>query len=146
MKRISTIFAVLIAVLICFASCGSSSSEDEPTPTPTPTPENPTGKVAYLTAKEFAASEWSGTDANSKEVTLKVTSITEMTLNYYTKTLAKKTEEFTLQTAQIAYTFDEATGKFSGKDGSGTQYSGSLTSKTALKLKMPSEEVAMTKK
>ncbi len=146
MKKIITI---LFAALICLSamSCGSSSSGgDEPAPTPTPTPDNPTGKVAYLTAKEFASSEWSGTDANGKSVTLKVSTTTEMTLNYYTKSLAKHTEDFTLQTATIAYTFDEAAGTFSGKDGSGAQYSGTLTGKTTLKLKMPTEEVALTKK
>ena len=136
-----------MAIALCLASCGSSSSGgDEPAPTPTPTPDNPTGKVAYLTAKEFAASEWGGTDANGKSVTLKVSTSTSMTLNYYTKTIAKHTEDFTLQTATIAYTFDEAAGTFSGKDGNGTQFSGTLTSKTQLKLKMSTEEVSLAKK
>ncbi len=147
MKKIITILFAAMAIALCLASCGSSSSGgDEPAPTPTPTPENPTGKVAYLTAKEFASSEWSGTDANGKSVTLKVSTSTSMTLNYYTKTIAKHTEDFTLHTATIAYTFDEAKGTFSGKDGSGVQYSGTLIGKTTLKLKMPTEEVALTKK
>ena len=141
------IITILFAAIVCLASCGGgSSSGDDPEPTPAPTPENPTGKVAYLTAKEFAASEWNGKDANGQDVTLKVTSTTEMTLNYYTKALAKNTDNFTLQTATIAYTFDEAAGTFSGKDGSGAQYSGTLTSKTLLKLKMSSAEITLSKK
>ena len=138
-----------MAVVFCLASCGSSNSSDdpEPTPTPTPTPDNPTGKVAFLTAKEFSSTEWSGKDGDSQDVTLKVTSTTEMTLNYYEKTtLSKNTEpSFELKTATITYTFDEAKGTFSGNDGN-TQYSGTLTSKTALTLKMPTAEVSLTKK
>lgn len=143
MKKIITF---LFAALVCLASCGSGGSGDEPEPTPTPTPDNPTGKVAFLTANEFAASEWSGKDANSQDVTLKVTSTTSMTLNYYTQTLAKHTEDFSLQTVTISYAFDEAKGTFSGKGNDGAQYSGTLTSKTLLKLKMSSAEITLTKK
>ena len=146
MKKITLIFAVFFAAAICLASCGGSSNGgDEPEPTPQPSPDNPTGKVAYLTAKEFVSSEWSGKDGNSQDVTIKVNTATDMTLNYFTKTLAKNTDNFTAQTVTITYTFDEAKGTFTGKGNDGAQYSGTLTSKTALTLKMPSAEVSMKK-
>lgn len=142
MKKILFIFVALI----CLASCGSGSGGDEPEPTPQPTPNNPTGTVAYMTAKEFVGTEWSGNDGNNQDVTIKVNSATDMTLNYFTKTLAKNTDNFTAQTVSIAYTFDEAKGTFSGKGDDGAQYSGTLTSKTSLKLKMSSAEIILTKK
>ena len=134
MKKLSTIFAVLFAALICVTSCGSSSDDGND---PAPTPSN-----VILSAKDFVNTEWKGSDKNSKEVTLKVSSSTNMTLNYYTKTLAKGTEEFTLQSVTIAYTFDETKGSFTGKDGD-TQYSGTLTDSKTMTFKMPSEEVTL---
>ncbi|MBR4215809.1 MAG: hypothetical protein IKR94_10865 [Bacteroidales bacterium] len=141
MKKIIFIFVALI----CLASCGSSSGGDDNGNEPTPNP-TPSGTVAYLSAKEFVSTEWSGKDGNNQDVTLKVNSATDMTLNYFTKTLAKNTDNFMAQTVSIAYTFDEAKGTFSGKGSDGAQYSGALTSKTTLKLKMPTCEVVMTKK
>ena len=151
MKKLTSIFTFILAAALTLASCGSSGDdgkdpEPTPTPTPTPSPDNPTGKVAFLTAKEFVSTEWSGKDGNNQDVTLKVNSATDMTLNYFTKTLAKNTDNFMAQTVSIAYTFDEAKGTFSGKGSDGAQYSGALTSKTTLKLKMPTCEVVMTKK
>jgi hypothetical protein len=141
MKKIIFIFVAFI----CLASCGSGSGGDDNGNEPTPNP-TPSGTVAYLSAKEFVGSEWGGKDGNTQDVTIKVNSATDMTLNYFTKTLAKNTDNFTAQTVSIAYTFDEAKGTFSGKGNDGAQYSGALTSKTTLKLKMPTSEVVMTKK
>lgn len=146
MKKIITL---LFAALVCFASCGSSSSEDEPepapTPTPNPTPDNPTGTVAFLTATEFAASQWGGKNDNG-DISL-IVAAADMTLNYYDKTtLSKNTNEPVLKTVKITYTFDEAKGTFTGKGDDGAQYSGSLTSKTAMTFKMPTADVALTKK
>lgn len=141
MKKIIFIFVALI----CLASCGSGSGGDDNGNEPTPNP-TPSGTVAYLSAKEFVGSEWGGKDGNNQNVTIKINSATDMTLNYFTKTLAKNTDNFMAQTVSIAYTFDEAKGTFSGKGNDGVQYSGTLTSKTSLKLKMSSAEIALTKK
>ncbi len=141
MKKILFIFIALI----CLASCGSGSGGDDNGNEPTPNP-TPSGTVAYLSAKEFVGSEWGGKDGNNQDVTIRVNSATDMTLNYCTKTLAKNTDNFTAQTVSIAYTFDEAKGTFSGKGDDGAQYSGTLTSKTSLKLKMSSAEIILTKK
>ena len=141
MKKIIFIFVAFI----CLASCGSGSGGDDNGNEPTPNP-TPSGTVAYLSAKDFVGSEWGGKDGNNQDVTIKVNSATDMTLNYFTKTLAKNTDNFTAQTVSIAYTFDEAKGTFSGKGDDGAQYSGTLTSKTSLKLKMSSAEIILTKK
>ena len=141
MKKIIFIFVALI----CLASCGSGSGGDDNGNEPTPNP-TPSGTVTYLSAKEFVGSEWGGKDGNNQDVTIKINSATDMTLNYFTKTLAKNTDNFMAQSVSIAYTFDEAKGTFSGKGNDGAQYSGTLTSKTSLTLKMSSAEITLTKK
>ncbi len=138
MKKLSTILAMLFAALICVTSCGSSSSGDDE---PTPAPSN-----VILSAKDFVGTEWHCTDDNGK-VTLKVNSATEMTLNYYTKeSVAKHTETEQLNTVTITYTFNEKEATFSGKGKEDSQdYSGKLSAARAMKLKMPSQEVSLSR-
>lgn len=146
MKKISILFAVFFAALLCTVSaCGGDKNEDEPEPTPAPTPVTPTAK--YLTASEFAASNWTGKDANGNDVTLNVVSTSNMNLTYYTvNAVSKKTDEKKEVKVAVTYTFKEEDGTFSGSGDDKQSYSGSLSSKTALSLKMPNATVSMTKK
>ena len=140
MKKIQIIFAVFFAALFCATSCGKDDDNNNNDP------EQPTAK--FLTVSEFASSNWAGTDSNG-EVTLSVNSTTEMTLTYFVlNTLSKNTDDNkkTKTDVKITYTFDEVNGSFSGSDNSKNSYSGTLTSKTAMNLKMPSEQVELTRK
>ena len=136
MRKIILLFAVFFAAVCCLTSCGGSKKNDEPET-----------KAKYLTAAAFASSSWSGKNADG-DVNLSVTSTTDMTLTYFTaaKTVSKNVEQPELKTVKITYTFDEEKGTFSGTGGDNAQYSGALTSTTALSLKMPNGEVSMTKK
>lgn len=136
MKKIQIIFAVFFAALVCATSCGKEDKKSNE-------PEQPAAK--FLTASEFASSNWTGTDSNG-EVTLSVKSTTEMALKYFVQnTVSKKTDEKTPKNVTITYTFDETAGMFSGKGNDGAEYSGTLTSKTAMTLKLPSGGVSLTK-
>jgi hypothetical protein len=139
MKKITTILAVLLTAIVCITSCGGGSDDKKDEPTPET-------KAAFLTASEFASSQWGGKDAVG-DISL-IVSASNMTLNYYTANngIAKSTKDPVLQTVIITYTFDETKGTFSGTGDDKAQYSGALTSKTALKLKMPTQEISLTKK
>ncbi|MCR5455125.1 MAG: hypothetical protein K6F33_09090 [Bacteroidales bacterium] len=143
MKRLSTLLAVLFAALICVTSCGSSSSSSDD--------DNNNGgttSTVILSAQAFVGTEWNGSDANGK-VTLKVSSASEMTLNYYIKeTVAKNTEtELKLVTVTIDYTFDEAKASFSGTGKEDSKaYSGKLSTAKAMTFKtLPTGDVNLTR-
>ena len=136
MKKITILFAVFIAAVLCVTvSCKDKNKNSEP--------EQPAAK--FLTAVSFASSLWTGSDSRSNEVTLNVTSTSDMTLTYFS-VLSKNTDNKTKKAVKIAYTFDETQGTFSGKGDDNAVYSGELTSITALKFKMPDGEILMSKK
>ncbi|MBQ3655217.1 MAG: hypothetical protein II956_00020 [Bacteroidales bacterium] len=139
MKNIKILFAVFLAAMVCLTvSCKKEDkNNDEPEKT-----------AKYLTATEFASSSWTGQDSKQKEVTLTVSNTTNMTLKYYVvKTVSKTTQEtFEPKEVTITYTFNEEQGTFSGTGNDNNSYSGTLSSKTSLSLKMPSGNVTLSKK
>lgn len=157
MNKIRLIFAILMVALVSFATVGCKGGGGDEPATPsggngngggnTPGPDNQTPAAKYLTAAEFQNSSWKGTQAISTSAELKVAA-TEMTLTYWVKkTVSKNTpDEFNQLTIKIKpYTFDEKTAKFSGTGDDKVTYSGELSSKTQLKITLPSESVTMNK-
>jgi hypothetical protein len=139
MKKITILIAVFWASILCFTSCSkddSVNSNNNNTSTPS---------AKYLTTEAFASSSWSGNN-NYGDISLAVKSKTNMTLNYYKATsITKHTEEPTLVTIDIAYTFDETKGTFTGSGNDNFSYSGTLTSTTQLSLKAPFGTATLTK-
>lgn len=139
MKKLTILISVFWASIFCFTSCSkddSVNSNNNNTTTPS---------AKYLTTEAFASSSWSGSN-NDGNISLAVKSKTNMTLNYYrTTSITKHTEEPTLVTIDITYTFDETKGTFTGSGNDNFSYSGTLTSTTQMSLKAPFGTATLTK-
>lgn len=157
MNKIRLVFAIMMVALVSFATvgCKGKSGDDNATPSgPTngnggdkPNPDNPQNTVKFLTAAEFQNSHWKGTQALATTAELKVAA-TEMTLSYWVKkNISKNTDDqFEQVIVKIQpYTFDEKTAKFSGTGDDKVTYAGELSSKTQLRITLPSESVTMNK-
>lgn len=135
MKKFIGIFTMLLLTVFVLSSACKKHNDDD--------------GAKFLTTDGFVSSKWAGIDQNSQEVTLQVTSKTNMTITYYeSKSLSKNTDGPTKITVIIEnYDYNESTGAFSGNGDDNKSYSGTLTSTTKLDLKLPSgETVALTKK
>lgn len=133
MRKTTFLFAMLILTMVC--AVFSCKKNDDTTDV----------SAKFLTVSQFESSVWNGIDSKGDEVTLKVSSTTNMTLTYYTS-ISKRTDDKNLKTVEIAYTFDEIQGSFSGTGDDGKTYLGSLLSFTTLTLNAPFGSVSMTKK
>lgn len=122
--------------VVCLVSCGKKDDKKEPDVT-----------AKYLSATSFSSSVWEGTN-EAGAVKLTVSSTSDMTLTYFKIAIAKNTDNPPVaESDKITYTFDEITGKFTGKGASGVEYTGNLTSTTALTFNgATTGQVSMTKK
>ena len=132
MKKINYLMAMFVAAVLCvgLVSCKKSKNDD---------PE-----AKYLTVDEFAKSTWTGVDNNSNTITLKVESASVAKLTYVPQP-AKKNTDGTPVTVTINYTFNASSASFTGTGDDGFSYSATLSSATAMKIKIPTGSFDLTR-
>ena len=132
MRKLTFLFTTLLLSVIFVASSCKKSNDGS--------------SAKYLTESAFASSTWTGTDSEGYEVTLSVTSKSNMTHTYYATSISKNTDEKTeKRTVKIEYKFNESTGKWEGTGDDNFDYSGSLTSTNQMTLLMSKGSITMTK-
>ena len=125
--------AMFVAAVLCvgLVSCKKSKNDD---------PE-----AKYLTVDEFAKSTWSGVDNNNNTITLKVESASVAKLTYVPQTAKKNTDPNPV-TITINYTFNASSASFAGTGAEdGFSYSATLSSATAMQIKIPTGSFDLTR-
>ena len=125
--------AMFVAAVLCvgLVSCKKSKNDD---------PE-----AKYLTVDEFAKSTWSGVDNNNNTITLKVESASVAKLTYVPQTAKKNTDPDPV-TITINYTFNASSASFAGTGAEdGFSYSATLSSATAMQIKIPTGSFDLTR-